>query len=64
MSFVTFYHKGYSVSSSVKIIHRYLPPEVSELVVYYLWLVLPFCQQLRLLTSDTIAPPLQPSTFL
>ena len=64
VSFVTFYHKGYSVSGSVKIIHRYLPPEVSELVVYYLWLVLLFCQQLRLLTSDTVAPPLQPSTFL
>jgi hypothetical protein len=39
---VTTYYKGYSVSGSTKIIHRYLPREVSELLVYYLWLVLPF----------------------
>jgi hypothetical protein len=40
--FVTRYHKGYNVSGDVKIIHRYLPREVGELVVWYLWLVLPF----------------------
>lgn len=27
-------------------IHRYLPKEVGELLVYYLWLVLPFTRQL------------------
>ena len=27
------YHKGYNVSGDVKIIHRYLPREVGELVV-------------------------------
>ncbi|KAE8555303.1 hypothetical protein EYB25_003851 [Talaromyces marneffei] len=36
------YHKGYQVSGDVKIIHRYLPREVGELLVWYLWLVLPF----------------------
>ena len=35
------------MSSNVKIIHRYLPREVGELVVYYMWLVLPFQQQLE-----------------
>jgi RecQ family ATP-dependent DNA helicase len=45
--FVTRYHKGYSVSGDVKIIHRYLPREVGELVVYYMWLVLPFQQGLE-----------------
>lgn len=40
--FVTQYHKGYAMSGDIKIIHRYLPREVSELVVRYLWLVLPF----------------------
>lgn len=49
VSFVTDFHKGYSTSSTVKIIHRYLPPEVSELVVYYLWLVLPFLTQASVL---------------
>ena len=49
VSTVTTYHKGYSVSNSTKIIHRYLPKAVSELVVYYLWLILPFCQALETL---------------
>jgi hypothetical protein len=31
--FVTQYYKGYNVSGDVKIIHRYLPREVGELVV-------------------------------
>jgi hypothetical protein len=34
VSFVTFYHKGYSVSRSTKIIHWYLPEAISELLVY------------------------------
>jgi hypothetical protein len=46
VSFVTFYHKGYSITGSTKIIHRYLPIEVSELYVYYVWLVVPFIKQL------------------
>jgi hypothetical protein len=33
--FVTRYHKGYNLSGDVKIIHRYLPREVGELVVWY-----------------------------
>lgn len=45
--FVTRYHKGYAVSGDVKIIHRYLPREVGELVVYYMWLVLPFQQRME-----------------
>lgn len=43
------YHKGYSISGNVKIIHRYLPREVGELVVYYLWLVLPFHEMLEMM---------------
>jgi hypothetical protein len=34
--FVTRYHKGYEVKGDVKIIYRYLPREVGELVVWYL----------------------------
>jgi superfamily II DNA helicase RecQ len=45
--FVTRYHKGYVTSGDIKIIHRYLPREVGELVVWYLWLVLPFQRQLE-----------------
>ena len=37
--FVTGYHKGYGNSAKLKIIYRFVPREVGELVVYYLWLV-------------------------
>jgi hypothetical protein len=49
ISFVTFYHKGYSITGSTKIIHRYLPKDISRMLVYYLWLIQPFCRQLRIL---------------
>jgi hypothetical protein len=42
---VTTYHKSQSTTHSMKIIHRYLPRVVSELVVYYLWLIQPFTEQ-------------------
>ena len=47
VSTVTAYHKGYSITGSTKIIHRYLPKEVGELLVYYLWLVRPLVEQLQ-----------------
>ena len=47
VAFVTRYHKGYTVSGEQKIIHRYLPCEVSLMVVQYLWLVLPFIERLE-----------------
>lgn len=42
MVFVTRYYKGYTLSGDVKIIYRYLPRDMGELLVQYLWLVLPF----------------------
>jgi hypothetical protein len=58
---VTSYHKGYSTTRSTKIIHRYLPAPVGEILVYYLWLVLPFWQQLQLLAfRDTSAASRSP----
>jgi hypothetical protein len=51
VAIVTSYHKGYTCTGTTKIIHRYLPREISELVIYYLWLVLPFVQKLTLLTA-------------
>jgi hypothetical protein len=56
VTFVTFCYKGYSITNSTKVIHRYLPQEVSELLVYYLWLVLPFCRQLKLLALKSKEP--------
>lgn len=49
--FVTSYHKNYAATNSTKIIHRYLPSEIGEMLVYYLWLVLLFVEQLYILAS-------------
>ena len=57
VSTVTSYHKGYSVTGSTKRVHRYLPSQVGELLVYYLWLVLPFWQKLDVLAFSNTAPP-------
>lgn len=46
VSTVTTYYKGYSISNTTKIIYRYFPKSVSELVVYYFWLILSFCRVL------------------
>lgn len=61
--FVTRYHKGYEVKGDVKIIHRYLPREVGELVVWYLWLVLPFVQRMQAMLWDqgTVSDHLWPA---
>jgi hypothetical protein len=55
VAIVTSYYKGYTYTGLTKIIYRYLPNEVSELLVYYLWLVLPFVKQITLLSSNTTA---------
>lgn len=51
IALVTSSHKGYTCTGTTKIIHRYLPREISELVIYYLWLILPFVQKVELLRS-------------
>jgi hypothetical protein len=54
-AFVTSYHKGYSASQSTKVIHRFVPREVGEVVVYYLWLVEPVERMLRCHTQGRYA---------
>ena len=65
VTIITSSMKGYSIEGSTKIIHRYLPPEVGELLIYYLWLVAPFCRQLQLLNDveslESQYPPAQSS---
>jgi hypothetical protein len=41
------YYKGFLKTERLKVIHRFLPREVSVLVVYYLWLVLPFWEDVQ-----------------
>jgi hypothetical protein len=45
--FVSRYHKGFHITNNTKVIQRYLPQEVRELVVRYIWLVLPFIEILQ-----------------
>lgn len=45
--FVTMYHKAFRKSAEIKVIHRFLPREVGELLVWYMWLVLPFWQNVQ-----------------
>ena len=61
--FVTRYHKGYSLSGDIKIIHRYLPREVGELVVWYLWLALPFQQRMEAMVwkKDAVSAHMWPT---
>jgi hypothetical protein len=46
VTLVTAYHKGFHASNDIKLIHRYVPRAVGELLVWYMWLVLPFTEQL------------------
>jgi superfamily II DNA helicase RecQ len=41
------YHKGFSKTGRVKLIHRFLPRELSVLFIYYLWLALPFWEDVQ-----------------
>jgi len=56
--FVTAYHKNYRQTGKVKIIHRYLPKEVGELLLRYLWLILPFWQAIQSVVeeADQLSP--------
>jgi superfamily II DNA helicase RecQ len=52
MVYVTGYHKGYGISATLKIVHRYMPREVGELLFYYMWIVQPFWEELREIGGD------------
>ena len=55
VGYVAQYHKGYRSSGNIKIIHRYLPREVGELEVYYLWVVLPYWEKLQFQITGKIS---------
>ncbi|TKX25858.1 helicase conserved C-terminal domain-containing protein [Elsinoe australis] len=46
--FATAWHKSFGHTGQEKYVHRYVPREVGRLVVYYLWLVLPFVEAIQL----------------
>ena len=47
ISLVTLYHKGYSIGGTTKTIYRYLPKDLSSILVSYLVLIHPFTQYLQ-----------------
>jgi hypothetical protein len=57
MAYVTLYHKGIGQTRQAKVIHRYLPHDVGELLFYYLLMVLPFWQQLERASRDVQSEP-------
>lgn len=69
ITFVSDYHKGYTTSGRLKIIHRFMPAQISLFIVQYLWLVLPFYEQLtvyyypHLTLSDFLWPNLVDTTY-
>ena len=60
VSCITAYHKNFRSFDQAKIIHRFLPESVGRLLVWYLWLVLPFWQQVQLIGNEGG----KPSSFL
>jgi superfamily II DNA helicase RecQ len=46
------YHKGASASNRPKIIHRFVPQEVGELVIMFLWAVQPFVEIFQTIQAD------------
>ena len=49
VSFITGYHKGYLKHKEVKLINRFMPKEVSQLLIYYLYLVIPFERNMEII---------------
>lgn len=47
VSFVTSYHKGFRNTGVSKIIHRYVPREVGELIIWFLWIPLRWWQRVQ-----------------
>jgi hypothetical protein len=43
---LTSYHKGMLQTDETKDIYRFLPKQIGDLLIYYIWLVLPYYQQL------------------
>jgi hypothetical protein len=52
VSTIPSYHKSQNVTNTTNIIHRYLPQAVSEILIYYLWLIQPFTETLDMLTHE------------
>jgi superfamily II DNA helicase RecQ len=48
--------KNYLQRGKEKVVHHYLPREAGELLMYYLWLVLPFWDRVRISVDEDVMP--------
>lgn len=53
-------HKNYMQTNNMKVVHHWLPREVGELMLYYLWLVLPFWEKVQI----SVDPDFRGSPFV
>jgi hypothetical protein len=61
---ITGYHKGYNESGYTKVIHRFLPKIVSELFIYYIWLVNPFWEDIIAFSKKDSSDPISFSPYI
>ena len=54
MFYVPKTHKNYMATGNVKIVHHWLPREVGDLMMYYLWLVLPFWERVQISMDEDV----------
>lgn len=56
LAYVTRYHKGWAMHGKPKVIHRYVPREVADVLIWYLWLVKPFRDAMQRFVGRTLPP--------
>lgn len=63
--FVTMYHKNYERSGKLRPIQRFIPREVGEPLLLFLWLAVPFLEATQaVMKGDSNGPLSPPSAFL
>lgn len=61
LALMTMYHKNAGSTGKSKVIHRYMPREVGELMVYYLWFAVPFWEKIE---HATTGEPVKTSAYI
>jgi superfamily II DNA helicase RecQ len=52
MAVVPRYHKGYNYDKSLKVVYRFLPRQIGNLLAWYLWLIRPFYTQITAMQRE------------
>lgn len=62
LMWVTLYHKGYRQANRTKVVHRFLPRPLAKLLIWYLWIILPFAQVITMVLEGD--DEMQPNPLL